>query len=161
MADVNENEDTSEDDILGRDDSNFQLVVSRSHKKKKDKSRKLRRIISPKLRAPNIKEVLRSPPNPRWKTCNRDRALNVSSNTAGAGGILRNHLGDFVFSFAETIEPNLSFLLKLQPLSSVWIMRFRRVGINIRLKQITPWPSKPIPTLFWFLGSLETIGTTS
>lgn len=63
-------------------------------------------------KAPNIKEVLRSPPNPRWKTCNRDRAFNVSSNPAGAGGIFRNHLGDFISSFTKTIEPNSSFLLK-------------------------------------------------
>lgn len=42
MEDVNENEATSEEDILGRDDSNFQLVVSRSYKKKKRQVKKTR-----------------------------------------------------------------------------------------------------------------------
>lgn len=42
MEDVNENEATSEEDILGRDDLNFQLVVSRSYQKKKRQVKKTR-----------------------------------------------------------------------------------------------------------------------
>ncbi|KAI5439831.1 hypothetical protein KIW84_025264 [Lathyrus oleraceus] len=61
-------------------------------------------------RAPNIKEVIWSPPKPGWIKCNCDEAFNASFNIVGAGGIFRNHLGDFVFGFAEKIESNPLFL---------------------------------------------------
>ncbi|KAI5413783.1 hypothetical protein KIW84_058070 [Lathyrus oleraceus] len=99
-------------------------------------------------KATNIKEVLWSPPNLEWTKCNCDGVFNVFSNTPVLVECLEP-LGGFRFRFRrDNATKFFLFLLKLQPSSSVWIMRFRRIKISFRLKWIAPWSSKPIPTLF-------------
>ncbi|CAL5194869.1 unnamed protein product [Lathyrus oleraceus] len=55
--------------------------------------------ISPP-RAPNIKEVIWSPPSRGWLKCNCDEAYSPDTNDNGCGDIVRNNCGDFLLALA-------------------------------------------------------------
>ncbi|KAI5424642.1 hypothetical protein KIW84_030724 [Lathyrus oleraceus] len=54
----------------------------------------------PPPRAPNIKEVIWSPPSRGWFKCNCDGAYSPDTNDSGCGDIFRNNYGDFLLAFA-------------------------------------------------------------
>ncbi|XP_058783649.1 uncharacterized protein LOC131658360 [Vicia villosa] len=61
-------------------------------------------------RAPNIVEVLWHPPSLGWIKCNCDGAYNHNGLPATCWGLFRDHRGNFLLAFANSVPWRSSFL---------------------------------------------------
>ncbi|XP_058746959.1 uncharacterized protein LOC131619937 [Vicia villosa] len=77
-------------------------------------------------RAPNIVEVIWHPPSLGWIKCNCDGAYNDNGLSTACGVIFRDHRGNFLLAFADTVPWRSSFLAKF-----VVVVRAMEVAMEI------------------------------